>query len=539
MYLCLRARYTILALDSILIGWRQWKTKGIRAMCKTAAKTRSSALCALLGTAILGLGASPGTAASFAYVTNAFGPNVSVLDTATNQVTATVAFPAGSAPYAVAITPDLTKVYVTSMDTTSTCGPNNVVFVIDTASNTIGANPIAVGCEPTGISITPDGKHAYVASQFDSTVSVIETATDTVSTTIALPRGSALADIAISPDGQRAYVTSLILGAVIVIDTSSNTELGTPITVGSSPLGLAVTPDGKEIYVTNNDQLGSVSVIDAGSSSVVATLSSMAYPFAVAFSPDGKLAYVTGGGMGFTSVIDTTTRGVVDSITLGGDAIAVTPDGRQAYVTNENGNTVSVIDLASNMVTATLTGMSSPRGVTARPIPPGIPVPNVVGTTQSAATTAITGAGLLVGAVTQQASTSITPGNVISEAPAAGVLVGAKAMVALVISSGVAVPNVTGQTQAQASAAISGAGLVLGTVTQQASSTVPSGSVISQSPTAGENVAGGGAVDLVVSTGSGSSGGGGGMEPFTLAALLTLLIVGWRRTRSAFLVSPT
>jgi YVTN family beta-propeller protein len=326
------------------------------------------------------------------------------------------------------------------------------------------------------------------------------------------------------------------LSAVIVIDTSSNTELGTQITVGSSPLGLAITPDGKEIYVANNDQAGSVSVIDSSTNSVVATLSGMAYPFAAAFSPDGKLAYVTGGGVGFTLVIDTTTRAVVDSIPLGGNAIAVTLDGKQVYVTNENGNTVSAIDTASNTVTATLTGMNSPRGVAVRPIPPGIPVPSVVGTSQSAATTAIAGAGLIVGMVTQQASTSVAPGDVISQLPAAGVLVGANAMVALVVSSGVAVPNVTGQTQAQASTAIGNAGLVLGTVTRQNSSTVPSGDVISQSPEGGAKVAGGTAVNLIVSSGSGG-GGGGSMKPLTLLGLLALLSVGWRRTRRAILLS--
>ena len=63
--------------------------------------------------------------------------------------------------------------------------------------------------------------------------------------------------------------------------------------------------------------------------------------------------------------------------------------------------------------------------------------------------------------------------------------------VKLVVSSGpgqVAVPNVVGETQAAATAAITSAGLVLGTVTTQSSSTVPSGSVISQSPAAGTQV---------------------------------------------------
>lgn len=70
----------------------------------------------------------------------------------------------------------------------------------------------------------------------------------------------------------------------------------------------------------------------------------------------------------------------------------------------------------------------------------------------------------------------------------------------------VAVPNVTGQAQAAAEAAITGAGLTVGAVTQQCSDTVPAGAVVSQDPAAGTEVAPGSAVALVVSTGPCSAG---------------------------------
>ena len=70
-----------------------------------------------------------------------------------------------------------------------------------------------------------------------------------------------------------------------------------------------------------------------------------------------------------------------------------------------------------------------------------------------------------------------------------------------VAAATVSVPNVVNQTQSAATTAITGAGLVVGTVSQQSSLTVPSGSVISQSPNAGTSVATGSAVNLVVSTG--------------------------------------
>ena len=65
----------------------------------------------------------------------------------------------------------------------------------------------------------------------------------------------------------------------------------------------------------------------------------------------------------------------------------------------------------------------------------------------------------------------------------------------------VSVPNVLGMTQAAATTAVTSAGLVVGTVTSTRSATVPAGRVISESPTAGTNVAAGSAVNLVVSSG--------------------------------------
>ncbi len=56
-------------------------------------------------------------------------------------------------------------------------------------------------------------------------------------------------------------------------------------------------------------------------------------------------------------------------------------------------------------------------------------------------------------------------------------------------------------TQAAATTAITNAELVVGTVTQQSSATVPAGEVISQNPTGGTGVALGSAVNLIVSTG--------------------------------------
>jgi hypothetical protein len=71
-----------------------------------------------------------------------------------------------------------------------------------------------------------------------------------------------------------------------------------------------------------------------------------------------------------------------------------------------------------------------------------VSVPNVVGDTQSAASTAITGAGLTVGTVITQSSSSVASGDVILEDPAAGAVVDSGTAVGLFVSSGPATPIV-------------------------------------------------------------------------------------------------
>src|SRR5205814_5779912 len=113
-------------------------------------------------------------------------------------------------------------------------------------------------------------------------------------------------------------------------------------------------------------------------------------------------------------------------------------------------------------------------------------------------------ANLVRGAGTQSFSRPVPAGSVISQSPVSGSSVAINRAVALVVSSGpppVTVPNVVGLAQSAATSAITGANLVVGAVTQSSSTTVPAGSVISQSPVSGASVATGSAVALVVSSG--------------------------------------
>ena len=98
------------------------------------------------------------------------------------------------------------------------------------------------------------------------------------------------------------------------------------------------------------------------------------------------------------------------------------------------------------------------------------------------------------------ASTAVFTDNALNAAPATQVIALSGVGVAAQPTT-VAVPNVVGQTQSAATTSITGAQLALGTVTTAFSSTEPSGSVISQNPSAGTQATLGSLVSLVVSTG--------------------------------------
>jgi serine/threonine-protein kinase len=127
-------------------------------------------------------------------------------------------------------------------------------------------------------------------------------------------------------------------------------------------------------------------------------------------------------------------------------------------------------------------------------------VPNVVGLSQSAATTALQSAGFSV-TVIQSSSSGVQTGNVISQSPAAATQLAPQQTVTINVSTGATVPNVVGKSLSSATQLLRSAGLSVGTVTDQSSSNVSSGDVISQSVPAGSAAQSGTTVDLVVSTG--------------------------------------
>ena len=132
-------------------------------------------------------------------------------------------------------------------------------------------------------------------------------------------------------------------------------------------------------------------------------------------------------------------------------------------------------------------------------------VPDVVGEAQDEAVKAITDAGLSPGAITQDYSTSVASGLVVSTDPAAGQSVNHSSAVAIVVSKGrqpATVPDVAGMNIEQATTTLEAAGLRLGAQTRVFSDSVTADLVVSTDPAAGDtSVHHGDAIAVEVSKG--------------------------------------
>ena len=240
----------------------------------------------------------------------------------------------------------------------------NSVSVFDTATNTVTVT-LPVGTGPRSVAVNPAGTKVYAANITSNDVSVIDTTSNTVVATVPVginPRG-----LAVDPTGKRVYVSSSTNATVSVIDTALNSVVAT-VPVGITPRGVAINPAGTRVYVPNSGS-NNVSVIDTATNTVIATVPVGTNPFAVAVNAAGTRVYVSNQNTNNVSVIDIATNTMVATVPVGTvpQGIALNPSGTRAYVANASSNNVSVVDTGTNTVIATVVAGTFPFGIGVHP----------------------------------------------------------------------------------------------------------------------------------------------------------------------------
>ncbi len=133
--------------------------------------------------------------------------------------------------------------------------------------------------------------------------------------------------------------------------------------------------------------------------------------------------------------------------------------------------------------------------------PAPVHVPDVLGQSQSAAEATLTNAELATGTVTERVSSTQQPGTVLAQSPSTGSSVHAGEKVDLVVAVApkeTAIPNVVGQNETTAAAALGKAGFTPKTTPETVSEQAQVGIVLAQKPAAGTNATKGATVTLTV-----------------------------------------
>src|SRR5687767_7505807 len=174
------------------------------------------------------------TPAGRLYVTNENSGDLTVIDTATRQVIATI--PLGKRPRGIKVSPDGATLYIA-----------------------LSGSPMA----PPGTDeskLPPPDRSADGIGVFDVKQSKLLRV---------IQGGSDPEQTAITQDGRRLFVANEDAGQTSVIDVADGRVIAT-VPVGGEPEGVDLRPDGKVVYVTSEEN-NHVAVIDAATAKLITT----------------------------------------------------------------------------------------------------------------------------------------------------------------------------------------------------------------------------------------------------------------------------
>lgn len=311
-----------------------------------------------------------------AYVVNGEDATVSVVKLSTNEVTATIPLMGAGAdmimwPHHISSHQNHLAIGVPMMDLSAghsglnTAGMTGKLVVVDATNGTILKNITLPKMNHNTI-YSPNGNEIWVPQMdMNGKVLVYNASTNALINTINV--GMMPAELTFSSDGTKAYVANGDDDSITVINTATKAII-TTITVGDNPVG-AWTGSNNKMYVDNEDGQ-SISVIDVATDAVVETISLGFMPGIASHNGTknelwvsdpmaGKVHYWT-----WDTGMNMWMHGGAFNTGAGAHAISFTIDGNTAYVTNQTANTVSVVNVTNHTVTKTITVGKKPNGIT-------------------------------------------------------------------------------------------------------------------------------------------------------------------------------
>lgn len=260
--------------------------------------------------------------------------------------------------------------------------PDNKLYVIDlTTSPPRLIDTVAVGKQPSGLSINRAGNLALVANRNDNSISVLSIQGKQVKLIDSVAMGEQVSAVVFTPDGKRAIATKFPghKMAMLNVDGQKVTYEKRDVSVGLWPYNLGVTTDGKLVLTPDNGNSGrsdghvdTVTVVDieANPPRVIDKVVIGDAPEGFAMNPNGRMAVaiLLGGSDGpknswfyhrngsvVTLKVDGKKVIKTGEVPVGGvpEGAVFSPDGRWLYVGNYNDKNISVLRVDGDTVVNT------------------------------------------------------------------------------------------------------------------------------------------------------------------------------------------
>jgi YVTN family beta-propeller protein len=242
---------------------------------------------------------------AFAYVVNYNDPgdasrpsSISRIELATGTVSATITDASFSGSVNVIFSPDGSKAYVTNRGVVDTLG--NKISVVSTATNQVTETITTLQDRTINIAISSDGERLYVSHLTGHVSSIDISSSPAVVTTLisglTSPQGLAFVG---NPGSQKLYVAEKGIADRISVYNAQTGVLIRNITGFADPESMTLNgsqANSTQMFVANRGA-NNVLIIDLATDQIVApTLSVLNAPFEIAFAPNGLKAYVTNSG---------------------------------------------------------------------------------------------------------------------------------------------------------------------------------------------------------------------------------------------------
>jgi YVTN family beta-propeller protein len=238
------------------------------------------------------------------YVSNYGSGTISVIDSSTNAVVATIPL-SNDLPQDLAVDTSSHTLYAAGVKSPT----GGVISVVDGVHRTLSSTVPSTGYFQH-VAVDSSTHKVYASGCCEQTLWELDGPTDTVVANIAVP---GTAGVATNPLTHTVYVANADAAGVVSVIDESTDLITASVPVGRSPQGVAVDTSANTIYVSNIAD-NTVSVIDGATNTVTATVPAGLSPDAIAVDPATHTAYVLNSASDTVSVITRTVTGAASRL---------------------------------------------------------------------------------------------------------------------------------------------------------------------------------------------------------------------------------